>query len=840
MTRVDETPKSRSNSARRWLSTPLVVVLALAPLHIMGCGQSGGDTSSGGNLTPGTGENDPPEDLAYPQRVFTLTIGETLETQIPTVTGTVTQYSLTGTLPSGLSFDSATGAISGTPSELTADSPVEVTASNSVGTDTISLIFRVPETSNYAFSINASTGSIASFALDRSCGSLVQAGSIIASSTTLSSPEVDPAGRFLCVADLLQLKSFTIDGDTGLLTLASTVDINLGPHDISLHSSGDYIYVTTRLEDRLRVFGIDAATGVIDPTPVADLTTLIAPSRLIQDPLGRYLLVEHEFENTPGSERTRLLGYTMSATGDVLTESFTSNLVLVDPIEITLDPLGEHFYMTTSTPNEFVNWVIHYSVDPLLGKVVLVDLEKAGVGPTAMAVSPQGRFMYVTNEGSENISKMVINASTGGLTKLTNLDSTEGTNALSMSSDGSELYAVDPALQTITVQTIDDDNGQFVSSEVFATGASASELSILSRGGASLARGTNLYLALEDSGELENYRIDRETGTLALSGTPQTPGLIPTGLAIDPEGRFVFASVKSPQEGVGSNLIVVYEVLCDGTLNELNTTQDLLAGEPGLMVVDPSGTQLFIAVGLFDLLMSYSIDDNGNLAVVGSKPLGPDLVAMEVDPSGSFLSLAHRGTSEEDPDRIVMHAIDPKTGALSDGVTSELSSHPVGMTFNADGTRIYVTQKDEDTSTIDLVQPFSVALDGSLTAIGSGAITQPEPRDIRLTPDGMFAFVSFEVSDFSAGGLLVYHVDPSTGELSNGNNLPQWRNAEASGMGPSEVEISPDGTKLYVLARVSEEMWVFDIEPTNGIATLLGTQPVGPTPTFLGLRIANE
>jgi polyhydroxybutyrate depolymerase len=84
----------------------------------------------------------PPSALVYssPQN---FTIGTAIPTLIPSVTGTVTQYSVAPALPAGLVIDSANGRITGTPTTATAASTYVVTASNSAGSATFNLSLTV-------------------------------------------------------------------------------------------------------------------------------------------------------------------------------------------------------------------------------------------------------------------------------------------------------------------------------------------------------------------------------------------------------------------------------------------------------------------------------------------------------------------------------------------------------------------------------------------------------------------------------------------------------------------------------------------------------------------------
>ena len=84
--------------------------------------------------------------ISYSPNTFSLTQGTAIETPItPTVSGTVTSWSISPSLPSGLSFSTSTGAISGTPTALSSQTAYTVNASNSNGYDTATVTITVNE-----------------------------------------------------------------------------------------------------------------------------------------------------------------------------------------------------------------------------------------------------------------------------------------------------------------------------------------------------------------------------------------------------------------------------------------------------------------------------------------------------------------------------------------------------------------------------------------------------------------------------------------------------------------------------------------------------------------------
>ena len=91
--------------------------------------------STGGAVTP-------PTALSYPSPQSYI-VGVQIAPLNPTVTGTVTSYSVSPALPAGLSLDSSTGRITGTPNIASAATSYLVTATNGGGSATFSLAIAV-------------------------------------------------------------------------------------------------------------------------------------------------------------------------------------------------------------------------------------------------------------------------------------------------------------------------------------------------------------------------------------------------------------------------------------------------------------------------------------------------------------------------------------------------------------------------------------------------------------------------------------------------------------------------------------------------------------------------
>jgi hypothetical protein len=83
--------------------------------------------------------------ISYSPSTFNLVLDTAMSVQTPTVSGTVTSWSVSPSLPSGLALSNTDGSISGTPTVTSSSTSYTVTASNSGGSDTATITITVTE-----------------------------------------------------------------------------------------------------------------------------------------------------------------------------------------------------------------------------------------------------------------------------------------------------------------------------------------------------------------------------------------------------------------------------------------------------------------------------------------------------------------------------------------------------------------------------------------------------------------------------------------------------------------------------------------------------------------------
>ena len=185
--------------------------------------------------------------------------------------------------------------------------------------------------------------------------------------------------------------------------------------------------------------------------------------------------------------------YTINATTGALTPIAGSPFAAgSDPTFVAVSPNGRFAYVTIIS-DAGIGSVSAYTIDKTTGALTPVPgspFATAGLAPTAVAVSPNGEFAFVANDFSGDISAYTINATTGALTPV----------------PGSPFAAAGPVPHSVALSP----NGQFAYVTTDAVSA---------------------------------YTISATTGALTpVPGSPFAAGLAPTSVAVSPNGRFAYVT----------------------------------------------------------------------------------------------------------------------------------------------------------------------------------------------------------------------------------------------------------------------------------------------------------
>ncbi len=279
-----------------------------------------------------------------------------------------------------------------------------------------------------------------------------------------TSVAIDPSGKYLLIPFTYQLgyttaspgpggvDVFPINADESLVATPATgstpglqsVNVGCNPVAINVTSNG-HVYVLDQN------YTPSPNTCVATPTnsPVAN-TPLI---------LGYSL---NTSQTAQGGVLTPLPGTTTTAG-----VSYPGYPAGVQPAGIISDPKGQYVYVTDEAANVIYGYTIQSN-----GSLVAMQSTSTGVAPSAstqtapmgLTVSPDGRFLFNANYGSNNLSEFSI-GNGGALTPVGAAGSVGlGTNptCLTMSSHGQFLFSTNYTSSDISALQLNSSTGQLI------------------------------------------------------------------------------------------------------------------------------------------------------------------------------------------------------------------------------------------------------------------------------------------------------------------------------------------------------------------------------------------
>jgi 6-phosphogluconolactonase len=272
-----------------------------------------------------------------------------------------------------------------------------------------------------------------------------------------------------------------------------------------------------------------------------------------------------------------------------------------------------------------------------------------GPMPSAIAVDPQKRFLYVASSSGQ-VRGYLLNSSTGTLTAMNG--SPFSTTAPPVA------IAVDPTGQFVVTA-----NGSTNTVSVFkigSTGALAEVAGSPYKAGANpiaivVAAGRYVYAANKAGGSVSAYLLDMTSGSLTpLAGSPVPIGASPQGLVVDPAGTHLYAADMQPS-GVSGLTINV----SSGALTTIPGSPFLTSSGASSPVMDAAAKRLHVANGTD--VDCYTVDaSSGALAEIGLSRTNGGAAALAVDGPGNFLYALDNVKNQ-----IEVFSIDAASGSLT-------------------------------------------------------------------------------------------------------------------------------------------------------------------------------
>jgi len=227
----------------------------------------------------------------------------------------------------------------------------------------------------------------------------------------------DRGGQFLFTATFggNELAIFPI-GDDGSLGGSETERVGTPeePHSIIIDASNQWLLVPHRTPDLIEQFAFDASTGTVTPNavPQAMAPAGAGPRHIVLHPDGGYAYVANEFSDSVSTYAFDGATGQLEHLGSVTTlpDDFPGDDNTCADVHVTPD--GRFVYVS----NRGHDSLAMFAVDPATGMPVAMGYAPTEPRPREFEVDPRGRYVYAAGQDSGRVASYVIDQTSGQLT----------------------------------------------------------------------------------------------------------------------------------------------------------------------------------------------------------------------------------------------------------------------------------------------------------------------------------------------------------------------------------------------------------------------------------------
>jgi len=307
------------------------------------------------------------------------------------------------------------------------------------------------------------------------------------------------------------------------------------------------------------------------------------------------------------------------------------------------------------------------------------------------------------------------------------------------------------------------------------------------------------------------YVANSGSGTVSVLSTPDHALIaeipvedLPSRIAVTPDGAFVYVTNEN-----------------SGTMSKISTASNSVVATisvgslPKGVAVSADGSSVFVIAG--SMLKQFNVATNAPVRAY-SLPIG-EPVDVAVSPDGAFAYVVDKSMNicSLYPINLTTGAVITSTECADKGLIGAIGgSFPVALAIRPDGQFVYVTTPQD--GAMQVVRLSDNIRVGGGCAIGVGPLgcAFGGPNSVAVSQDGGFAFTA----NSNDKTVSIFALDQAGGLPAIPLRVPLQE-------APSYLDVTPDGTRLYV-SHGSNSVSVMDL--TTNPPTLVGTLTVGSFP----------
>jgi 6-phosphogluconolactonase len=326
------------------------------------------------------------------------------------------------------------------------------------------------------------------------------------SDSTTGEPE-PPEGTFWVFVTADQgVSTWSLDPATGALTFERALPIGADVGPLASDPQHRALYVGVTGDDRADAFAIDPVTAELSPLGQVGLG--LDPVYLTTDRGGQHLLTA-----TFGGDELAI--FPIGANGSLGGPETARVGTPAEPHSLVVDPGDQWLLVPHRTPDVIGQYAYDASAGTVTANAVPQAAAPAGAGPRHIVLHPDGGFAYVSDEFSDSVSTYAFDAGTGQLELLGSVttlpdDFPGDTNTCAdvhITPDGRFVYVSNRGHDSLAMFAVDPGTGLLTAMGQVPTEPRPREFEVD-------PRGRYVYAAGQDSGRVASYVIDQRSGVL--------------------------------------------------------------------------------------------------------------------------------------------------------------------------------------------------------------------------------------------------------------------------------------------------------------------------------------
>ena len=661
--------------------------------------------------------------------------------------------------------------------------------------------------------------------IDSATGKLRPAGLTFVSADMYTNPDmlaVHPNGKFVYTdAGFVGFLGYSLDSDSDLTPISGSPFSapNCRPLTMGIPPNGQFFYVVNQYGSwqgysSIWGYSIDQSSGALSPLSGSPWALGVEGRAIAFDGASKYLYVESDVGSYTDAYITV---FSIGATGLLTPVQSILAPGAAGPSGMAITPNGKFLYATG-----FYNGQVDgFSIDPATGMLTFVPGPQTGGYPgEGLAVDPLGKYVYAGNRAG--IAMYTINNTTGVLTEVAGspfLTAFGESSDFHPDSTGNFLYTNQDF--TLTAVKVDRAHDQLTflnsihSRTQVGTGRWARFGLVKSPTSVSVANNFAYVLNNQDH-TISRYTVDATNGALAAVGSAVTTGgTNPQAMTTDMYGNFLFVVHKD------TNNVAAFTIdPTTGALTKVTGSPLATGPAPTGVAVEATGRVLYVGNSGDDSISSYSINTaTGALTLLGSLPTGQCVGARSLFADWRGTTLYQTCTTSK---TTAIYSLQPETGLFTSTTPNvvnyggpSLALSPYGAAPPYTNLVYWHSFGFLANSTDQVIDQFIVGNLGELVKMSSGNLGPTQA--LAVDPLGRFVYGT----NTNANNVQANMIDPVEGALTQVIGSP-W----GTGTFPIAAVVDPTARFLYVVNRDSNTVSGYVINQASGDLTPMST------PTF--------